>query len=73
MREQSALHAASVKMTAAAFSIPVRHLRCAVAAGELQTYSSGGRTSLLIHDDVKAWLRSRPALRQSKNLHGSKS
>jgi hypothetical protein len=72
MREQSALHAASVKRTAAAFSIPVHHLRRAVAAGELQTYSSGGRTSLLIHDDVKAWLRSRPALRQPKNLHGSK-
>lgn len=64
MREQPALQSASVRLTAAAFSIPVHHLRRAVALGELKTHCTGGRTALLIFDDVKEWIRQHPSPRR---------
>lgn len=55
------MQAASVAMTAKLFSIPYRHVRRAVANGELGLFGSGeGRTALPIFEDVRAWRRSRP-------------
>lgn len=53
--------AASVRATALAFSIPVLHLRTSINNGDLQRYGTGqGRQSLLIFEDVRAWLRRHP-------------
>jgi hypothetical protein len=61
MREHPPTQAASVRRTAQAFSIPARHLYVAIGRDELKTYSTGGRTNLLIFDHVKAWLMTKPA------------
>jgi hypothetical protein len=61
MPREVALQAAPLSVAARAFSIPPRHLRRAVRLNELQLFGTGsGRASVLIFDDVRAWLRTRP-------------
>lgn len=55
------IQAASVRRTAIAFGIPYRTLREAVRNSELPAFRSGGSRTVLIWDDVRAWLRDRQA------------
>jgi hypothetical protein len=61
MGEQAPLQAASIRQTARTFSIPPRALYSAVRANELTLCRTSGARSVLLFDDVKAWLRERPA------------
>jgi hypothetical protein len=67
MSEQPS-QAASVRVTSAAFSIPILRLRRLIAEGTLQTFgTAGGNQSLLLWDDVREFLRRNPSQR-NRNL-----
>ena len=53
---QHELQAAPLKVCAKLFSLPLRHLRAASAAGEIRTYCTGGRVSVALLSDIRAWL-----------------
>lgn len=57
--------AASPRNCATIFSIPHHHIRSAIKAGELVPRAVG-RKSILIFDDVKAWIRTHPPTKTSR-------
>jgi Tfp pilus assembly protein PilX len=64
------IQSASIRGTAKAFSLPARALYRAVAAGELRAYCASGRRNVVLWDDVRAWLRTRPAPSRIKHAGG---
>jgi hypothetical protein len=65
---QHELQAAPLKVCAKLFSIPLRHLRTASAAGEIRTYCTGGRVSVALLSDIRAWLVTHPAPTRPKQF-----
>jgi hypothetical protein len=70
MGEQPALQAASVRQTARIFSIPARALYRALQGNELTAFCVSGRSNVVLWDDVRAWLRQRPAPSRIKQHAG---
>jgi excisionase family DNA binding protein len=67
------LQAGNVETASRVFGIPAHHLRRAIRANELQAHNTGGRFQILIFDDLKQWLRTRPASsprKRAESCHG---
>jgi hypothetical protein len=63
---EPALQAASIRATAKAFSVPARLFYSAVQTGDLGLYHSTGRRGVLLFDEVREFLRKRPAPSRAK-------